>query len=261
MSEKEKSSFGKYLAIGCVGIIVLCVVGGFLAFRGISSWASGKINEYTQTNRVEFPTVALTPDEQVSLEKRVAEFQESLKTGTTNEPAALLLGGDEINSLLNGVKEMKEISDSVHVSVESNRLTGEISLPIDKFFGIGKGRFLNGKAEFSVGLQNDRLQVFAKSVEVNGKALSPEIMMGLANENFAQGATNAEFMAFLKTLKDIRVEDGKLQFIPKAAKEDSESEPAAGKDDGKKTKEAAPAKSKADSAEAKKDPVPATPDN
>ncbi|MBG90165.1 MAG: hypothetical protein CMO80_25150 [Verrucomicrobiales bacterium] len=240
MSEEEKkSSFGKWLAIGCLGILALTFIAGILVVRGLTNFVTGKIDQFTDTNRVVFPAVTLSDEEARALATRVEDFRTQLDAGETNL-SPLTLSGDEINGLIAGVEDLKEISDSVYISINSNHVSGQISIPVHKMIGIGKGRYLNGSADFSVKLAAGKLQVFADAITHNGKPLPDEFMKQFSGQNLAQEQTNAQLTAFLEKLDDIRIENGMIQFIPKGAAVKEKDEPKETPDPAKPEKADAP---------------------
>ncbi|HVR35428.1 MAG TPA: hypothetical protein VMS21_06205 [Methylomirabilota bacterium] len=194
---------------GCITSMVLLLVvavGVYMAYR----FVIGKVDEYTDTEPMELPTLLLTQTELEELNERLSEFGDAVREGEATEP--LVLQGEEINAL---VANEEEFRDHVYLTIEDDEVKGQISLPLDQL-GF-KGRYLNGAAGFRVVLQNGNLAVNVTAVEVKGKPFPEEFMQQLRAKNMAEGATeDPEVRAVLEKLESITVEDGKLTITPKA---------------------------------------------
>jgi hypothetical protein len=187
-------------------LLLVVAVGVYMAYR----FVIGKVDEYTDTEPMELPTLLLTQTELEELNQRLSEFGEAVREGEATEP--LVLQGEEINAL---VANEEEFRDHVYLTIEDDEIKGQISLPLDQL-GF-KGRYLNGAAGFRVVLQNGDLAVNVTSVEVKGKPFPEEFMQQLRAQNMAEGATeDPEVQAVLEKIESITVEDGRLTITPKA---------------------------------------------
>jgi hypothetical protein len=256
---------------GCITLIVLLVltlIAGYLAYRAIYSWAE----KYTATSPEVFPPVEMAPEDRDALDKRVKEFTDALAAEKPVEP--LVLTSDELNAL---IAEKPDINGRVHVKIQDNKLTGQISVPLDAF-GL-RGRFLNGSADFNVSLDNGVLFVTADNVTVKGKPLPDSLMQGFRTQNLAKDVyNNPENAEVLRKIEKVEVKDGKITIkarpkettdsatkkegeqedkakaeSPDAEKEETTPAPKASADD----KEPAPAEPKAPDAEKKEETAPA----
>ena len=104
------------------------------------------------------------------------------------------------------------------MTIESNQVRGQVSLPLDKLhipiFDL-KGRYLNGDGVFNVGLSNQMLWVTVDSLEVKGKPLPKQFLEGLKTINLAeQMGANPTNGAGIGGYGDIEVKDGKVILTP-----------------------------------------------
>ena len=113
------------------------------------------------------PRSRCPPRRRKTLEERVKAFRTALEEGKPTEP--LVLTSDEINALIEA--RTAELKGKVYVTIEGDKLKGQVSIPLSDFpsFGLTRGRYLNGEAEFKVSLQDGILLVTLDSIEVNGK--------------------------------------------------------------------------------------------
>ena len=81
-----------------------------------------------------------------------------------------MLTSDDLNAL---IEENPEFKGMVYVKVEGDEVKGQVSIPLDKLdFGMVRGRYLNGEADFKASLSDGVLIVTIESVEVNGQESS-----------------------------------------------------------------------------------------
>jgi hypothetical protein len=224
---------------GCIiaGVLALLLliaisVGLYLFYQ----WVGKQVEQYTSTTPRELPTVNMPAEERKTLQERVEAFQNALKEGKPTEP--LVLDADDINALID---EQEEFKGKVYVSIDEDKLKGQISIPLDKFplFGLTRGRYLNGEAEIKATIANDVLVVTLQSIEVNGKQVPEEAMAQIRGQNLAQDAyKDAKKADQLRNLESIEIKDGKLTIkakdrTKKAAGESSRPEPKIETKDGK----------------------------
>lgn len=212
--KKQNSGFWKYMGIGCLGIIILIVIGSFFAYRGIKGFVSGVTEKYTNEQPITLPAVDVSEYEASMTLNRVDAFTSKLNRGVGPEP--LILTSRDINVLICKHPEWKDMVGKVYVTIEDDSVNGLISFPLKELGGMFKGRYLNGSATFIVSMAAGRLLVFLDSAEVGGRPLPDEFMNAIRGENLAKEANNdSEVTAILEKLESISVKNGSLIIIPK----------------------------------------------
>jgi len=212
----------KKFGIGCLVVLVIAVVGGFLAYKGARKFIGNMVEQYTDTAPATLPVVSAAPGEAEAVAKRVKNFSEAFKKGESTGP--LVLSAQDINVLIANDPDYASLAGKVHVTIENSQIRGQFSVPLDKLgkelggeLGkIVKGRYLNGTGVFQAEMTAGRLTVFVDSVEVRGKQLPEPIMRKLKSKNLAEDAnSDPESAAFLQKLQSISVKDGKIHIVPK----------------------------------------------
>ncbi|MBW1840471.1 MAG: hypothetical protein JRI75_01570 [Deltaproteobacteria bacterium] len=210
---EKKSGTKKFLAIGCLTIIVLAGVGGYFAYRGIKGKIAELVRAYTDVEPLELPAPTVTQGEAERLIAWVDDFKEKVKQGDPASP--LVLTGTQINQLIHFHPDLAGLAGRVHVSIEGDKIRGRISIPIDEFAGI-EGRYLNGTAVITAQLTSGRLMVFVDSVDVKDAPLPEEFMKVIRSENLAKKFNSDETLsAVIQKLESVTVEDGQMIIVPK----------------------------------------------
>lgn len=141
------------------------------------------------------------------------EVDAEVATTPDTEPRAnsvreLVLTAEEINAL---ISEEKALRNRVFISIEDGEITGEVSVPTDKFLPGPKGRFFNASATFEVNLEDGVLIVTLSKAEVKGEQVPEEFMQEVRKENLAKDLykdpKNARMIA---RFESISVEDDKI---------------------------------------------------
>jgi hypothetical protein len=173
------------------------------------------LNFFTDTHPAALPAVQMTPAEIEQLKQRIENFQDAVRSGRPAE--ALALSADEINALIQTDPNLAPAKGKVYVTIEGDRLKGQVSLPLDQAgLPIFRGRYLNGSGIFAIGLHNGDLLVTAESVSVKGKPLPAVYMDRIRAENLAANlSNNPRASVALSHLQDVRITDGKLVVVPK----------------------------------------------
>ena len=217
VQKKRGVSFVKFVMIGCLSIIVLLVIGGLIAFFGIRSYMSNLLEKYTETEPRALPELTFSEAEAQRVVARMDAFKKAVEESTPTEP--LVLTGDEVNMLIHHHPQWKPLAGKVYVTIEEDKIQGQVSVSLEEFGEFIKGRFLNGSAIFNVGLTAGRLFVFVESVEVKENPLPDELMQKLRSKNLAEDADpDPELTALIEKLESITVENGKLHIVPKNVK-------------------------------------------
>lgn len=209
----KKSGGFPWLLIGCLGgiaALVFLVVAGILVARMV---VTGLLENYTDTTPIELPTTEMSEEEYAALQERVDSFFDAVEAGTAMEP--LELSADDINALIQNDPNWKQLKGRVHISIEEDLVTGDVSMPLD-MFGL-EGRYANGSSTFSIFLRNGTLYVHLDSLTVKGNTVPEEFMAEMRNENLAKDyARDPEVREWLNRFESIDVEDGIIRITPKS---------------------------------------------
>jgi len=209
----KKSGGFPWLLFGCLGgiaalifLVVAAILVARMAFTGL-------LENYTDTAPAALPTSEMPEEDYAALRERVDGFFEAVKAGVATEP--LELSGDDINALIQNDPDWEQMKGRVHISIEDDLVTGEVSMPLD-MFGL-EGRYANGSSTFSVFLRNGMLYVHLDSLTVKGNAIPEDFMAGMRSENLAKDyARDPEVKEWLNRFESIDVEGGTIRITPKA---------------------------------------------
>ena len=208
---------------GCLGLILILSIGGYFAYIKIQEVAATAIAEYTATESVAVAIPQLSQDQIDQSVEKFSAFQAGLADGT--EPVTLVLSGQDINALIQSHPTFKPLADRASVTVEEDRLRSQVSLsleeldiPIPFIAEAVKGKYFNGIATFSVGMTAGRPALYIEGLEVNDAAIPAEFMSEISKQNFLEDAgKDPEFAKLIEMIEDIRIENGELRIVPKAA--------------------------------------------
>jgi hypothetical protein len=202
---------------GCItGLVLLVLVLGGLMV-GLH-YVKKKINQYTDTQPMELPTVQMSQGEISSLKQRFEAFQQAVREQRPAQP--LILTADDINALIGSSRDREALKGKFYVSLDGDKLKSEVSVPLREIgVGMFKGRYLNGSATFNLSFHNGALSVTPQTIMVKGKPLPEAFMQEIRKHNLAAAAADEpEAVAALRGLEDIQVKDGKLVVVPKEKK-------------------------------------------
>jgi hypothetical protein len=224
MTQSQQKARSKGLTCflwGCLAAVGVAVLGVIVVIFGANFAVDKLVDTYTDTEAVELPPSEISDESYNDLLARIAAFQQT--TDPEGEPAAdpgassLALTGDEINALVARNEGFAALQDKVHLTIEGDEITGEISLPLDELPPLPyladkiEGRYLNGKGSFNIDLSNGRLSIFLNEFEVKGQPLPPEVMQSLRQQNWAQDAAkDPKFREALEQFEKIEIRDGQL---------------------------------------------------
>lgn len=203
----------KYVAIGCAVVILLVGVGGFFAYKGIKSFLSGVSEKYTSAQPMALPTVDASEDEALSVMDRVEAFTDALDRNAS--PSPLILTSRDINVLISNHPKWKKMAGKAYMTIDGERIKGQISIPLNEIGNLFEGRYLNGSAVFRLGMSSGRLLAFIDSIEVGGNPLPEEFMGTIRAQNFAETANeDPDIIAVLEKLESISIRDDSIVITP-----------------------------------------------
>jgi hypothetical protein len=199
---------------GCIAASLFFAVVLIAALVGLR-YAKRMFSDFTDNKPMAFPQVTLSGPEIEALQQRLETFRGAVKQGQPTGP--LTLTADEINALVATDPDMKDFKGKLYVLLEGDRLKAQVSLPMaDVGLPRFQGRYLNGTGTFDLVFQNGTLRLSPQSFVVKGKTLPEVYMERIRKKNFAAELNrDARAQAALEKLKEIKVADSKLHFVPK----------------------------------------------
>lgn len=216
MNDQNQTKGRGCLFYGCFVALLLglAIVGG--TYFGVRSVVNKFVNNYTSPTPMVLPVVDMPAAESEALRARVDDFRQAL-AGGTNPPSPLALDTRELNALIATWPDFKPLKDRVYLSIQSNRLSGQISLPADQIVPLArmKGRYLNGAAAFKVSMENGVLLVIMDSLQILADKVPENVMVKLRQQNLAKDVyANAHAAAALQRIGSITITDDQLVITP-----------------------------------------------
>ena len=202
---------------GCItGLVLLVLVLGALMV-GLH-YVKKMVNQFTDSQPMELPTVQMSQGEIDKLKQRFEAFQKAVREQRPTEP--LVLAADDINALIANGPDRQALKGKFYVGLEGDQVKGEVSVPLrDIGLSVFKGRYLNGSATFSLSFTNGVLSVAPQTIIVKGKPVPEVYMQEIRKQNLATGVTNEPAsMMVLQGLDAMQVKEGKLVVVPKDKK-------------------------------------------
>jgi hypothetical protein len=201
---------------GCLGSAAIFLVLLGLMLLGLHRFRT-MIQLFTDTAPTPLPAVQLSAADREKLERRIDDFQDSVRAGRPTPP--LTLTADELNAMIATNPELKDLKGKLYVIIETNQLKAQVSVRLgdigSPFF---RNRYLNGVGTVSIALKDSFLQVRAEELLVKGKALPGVFFEKIQKQNLARKLNeNPRVSIALERLQDIQVKDGKIIIVPKAA--------------------------------------------
>jgi hypothetical protein len=192
-------------------LLFVLLLGAYFGIR----YARGLVNQLTDKQPMQLPTVHLPDVQLFQLRDRVDTFRDSVRDGDTVAP--LELSADELNALIETDPAMAVLKNHLFVSITNNELHAQVSFPAEDLGMVRlQGRYFNANGLFSVGLTTNELRITAISLSVKGRPVPRNIMREIARENLADRFNGDPRAAVgLKRLQAIEVKNGKLVIVPK----------------------------------------------
>lgn len=235
--ENQKKSGRGCCFYGCLGMLLITVLGGLGIFFGGRMMLNQFRDKYTDVAARDLPTVEYTQEDADALTDRITAFRDAMEKGEETGPLELdtrdlnILIAEKLGAPTGGGIDL---SDAVYLEIVDDLIRAEISLPLD-FLPLWKDRFINASGSVSAEISNGRLGVYVQELEVRGEAFPQAVMDNLSQENLAADAVsqNPELRDGLADIEELVIRDGKIIIIP--AKNDGvviHSDEAAGLDEG-----------------------------
>jgi hypothetical protein len=199
---------------GCIITLVVVVLGTVALYFGARYAIRSLVANYTDSAPEALPAVTVSDEQIADVQRRCAEFFETLKTTKAMPP--LVLTADDLN-LLVAASGTNRLRGRLHVTIEGDELKGRLSLPLDAVNArVLKGRYLNGTATLKVKLEDGMLDVRTESLLVKGKPVPNALMSKIRQQNLARDAmSDLNTATLIQSLESIVVTNGTVTVTAK----------------------------------------------
>lgn len=197
---------------GCASLLVIMAVvvtGIFLTSIYVyKTKIRPLVSDYTSTQSVTLPVVELSEGELTDARQRLENFQEAARS---HQQTSIELTAREINGLINSNPEFREAKGKIYVTLDNDRIGGEVSMPLDAFFL--RGHYLNGRVVLGVTTDQNGLRVTIEHLELNGKTASPEVIEQLRSTNLAEHTSkDPQVRELITRIREVAVNNGVLKI-------------------------------------------------
>lgn len=198
---------------GCLTVVVLFVMAGVLGFVAFR-WVKKEIATFTDPAPIELPRVQMDEAELRKLQDNLSAFGQRLSEGKPSAP--LTITERELNALIATVPELKQMSQTMYLSLTNGQLRAQLSVPLHQIAFIARGRYFNGEVRFNVSVKDGALLINADKASVHGRQLPDAFMKKLRKENLAR-----EIHRYPRTseaigrLESVEIQDGSLALKPR----------------------------------------------
>ena len=204
---------GVMSAVGCVVVVLLALAIVFMGWWAVKS----VVVKYTDTKSLNLPVSDASDDEAKALFSRMRTFGDAVKADQPVEP--LELTARDINTYIQKSPNATGVLFQVYFNIEGSQIMGQVSIPLELFTPMLKGRWLNGAGTFKMQMTQQRFFLFLESMKVKDEQVSERVMKDLRQKNLMEGANqNPDLQQVLAKIEAIDVRDGKLVITPKKTK-------------------------------------------
>ena len=212
-AEKPKQGRG-CVFYGCLTLLILTTVGALTAYFVIRSAVRTFVSRYTEDHPARLPKVTTSEADWLELQSRVIPFSKALDSGSGGDE--LSLSPMDVNNLIAEEPALAFLRDHVFVTIETNEIKAQISVPLDNLWL--KGRYLNGSSSFQLSLTKGILDVRLRSLQVKGVDLPSNLTAILGQQNLAKDLNkDPRNQEKLGKLDSIQIQDGRILLKPRIA--------------------------------------------
>ncbi len=181
----DKGKIAGCFGFGCLLVVVLFALGGLGAYFGVKTFVESAVDKYTERSPAPLAQVNLSVEESLEITEKIDSFKESFRDSSEdNLGAELELTSREVNYLISNSLDplFVELRDKVRFKFEEGKIKTDLSLPLDKSrIKNLQGRYLNGTADMSLGLEGGELDLNVSSLRANGFDV-PDNFLNLVQE-------------------------------------------------------------------------------
>lgn len=208
------SKLPRYLLIGCGSVLFIAILGGIATYVLLRGALTQIAENLTSERPLVIDEVRLSPEELAALDKRIRDFGDALQSGAPTPP--LVLTSDEINAQIQKRFQSKPSGAAAVVRIIGRQLEGEVSFPVRGLMPEFEGRYLNGKAVFSVGVVDGRVVVHLADLRVGDQYIPDRLREGLSRENLLKDIyeEDGDLPRALSRIRSIEIGDDKVILTP-----------------------------------------------
>lgn len=206
MAEKKSGCRSCLIWLACIflGLALVVGVAVYLGYRQASKF----MDQFAQRKPLVLPGVRYSQPELQAVKHRIDGFLVGARANRTN--VQLVLSESDLNALIAD----SWFSNRVYVTLTSNIMQGEFSLPFERLgMPLFSGRYLNGSGKIAVGCSAGTLAINIEEFMVDGTKLPDHYLDWIRKQNFAHGiGTNAVTKESLRRIAQVGVTNGQLVF-------------------------------------------------
>ena len=198
-----------WLWFGVIFATLFSLAAGIVGFFVYQTYTISKT--ITSSTPTEIPVASPDQAKMKELGDRIELFQTAMKQ---DQPAELVLSAQDLNTL---VALEPDFAGKVYFDIQGDQISLKGALPLGTVPGL-EGRFLNGTIAMKISLQDQKLVITPTQLVLDNpdmpKFVQDAVMDSLKKQNLAEEALKEpEFQKWLKTIKDIKVSNGKIIII------------------------------------------------
>lgn len=195
-----------WLWFGVIFATLFSLAAGIVVFFVYQTYNISK--NITSPTPVELPVASPDQSKIKELGDRISSFQTAINE---DKPAELVLSAQDLNTL---IALEPDFAGKVYFDIQDDQVFLKGTLPLGTVPGL-EGRFLNGTIAMKISLQDQKLVITPTKLVLDNpdmpKFVQDAVMDSLKKQNLAEEALKEpEFQKWLKTIKDIKVSNGKI---------------------------------------------------
>ncbi len=195
-----------WLWFGVIFATLFSLAAGIVGFFVYQTYTISKT--ITSSTPTELPVASPDQVKMKELGDRIELFQTAIKQ---DQPAELVLSAQDLNTL---VALEPDFAGKVYFDIQGDQVSLKGTLPLGTVPGL-EGRFLNGTIVMKISLQDQKLVITPTQLVLDNpdmpRFVQDAVMDSLKKQNLAEEALKEpEFQKWLKTIKDIKVSNGKI---------------------------------------------------
>jgi hypothetical protein len=215
---RAEPKWPRYVFGGCLILMLVAVGLGVFSYYFVRNVVTEVGSAITSEHPLVVDQVEISPEEMAALDRRIREFGDALRDGTPVEP--LVLTEKEINAQIQKRFRQKPSGAAAQVRIVGRQIEGEVSIPVRGFLPELDGRYLNGKAIFSVGVVDGRVVAFINDLRVGDRYIPDSVRERLSQENLLKDVheEDEELSRALSRLESVEIGDGRVVLRPAASR-------------------------------------------
>jgi hypothetical protein len=215
--------WGAGCGIGCLLAVVAFFVIVIVAVVGVMKWVESTVNTYTASSAVPVEAPLASPAQIDAAAEKFNSFAVGMNGG--GQPVPLRLTGEELNLLLWNHPAFEAVAGKAKVAIEGDQLRSQVSISFNDLNlpeGIAtdllKDKYFNGDVSLKLGMAAGRPSLYLENLSVNGTTIPEMFMSEVRSQNLLEEAMkNPDAMKLFEGIEEIRIENGELLIVPKAA--------------------------------------------